>query len=146
MTTIKHIQKLSVDIRRLIYQYDPTFRNIYNKVLEEMIYYTFAYRLKHPYFKRVVMTVKKKHLNNPLFGFSIYRIGAYRPYIGETSYYNIESCERWNITRFQDVSVNLPTIQSFMLKMPTILKYFCIPTDKSVYDKVYYDDDDDDER
>lgn len=36
MMTINELQKLPVDIRRLVYSLDRTYRTVYNKVMREL--------------------------------------------------------------------------------------------------------------
>ena len=141
---MNRIKQLPDDIIRLIYQYDSTYRTIFNKVLKEMIYYSHEYTLKNQNLINTI-TLKEKHKNNPLFCFKYYRIHSYNPYYCGTMKFQLVSCERlWEGNHRQ----------VHMLKMPTILKYFCIDyefqyfndeEEEHFYDEEEEEDDDEEE-
>jgi len=126
MATIKDIQRLPVDIRRLIYSFDGTFKIVFNKVLKELKYYTQSFGYS-PITRQIegwnTITLKDKYHNNPIFSFEHYRIYSYNAYENGYTKYKLTSSGRWfNNDR-----------QMFYLPLVLILKYFYIDYDFENY-------------
>jgi hypothetical protein len=99
--SIKQLQRLPVDIRRLIYSYDPTYRIIFNKVMEEL-----NIMLNDPVY---AVTVKKE---TPFINFKCYRS------IQKGNKYHLISCERYNWYKNNR--------QILMITATQLVKYFII--------------------
>ena len=115
MTTIKQIQRLSIDIKRIIYSYDPTYRNIFNKVMKEL-----NILLNNPVYS---ITVKKEI---PFINFKCYRS------IQIKNKYHLISCEKYNGGDRQYVFIT----------GTQLVKYFIIDEE---YMNFYDEDDEEDE-
>jgi len=124
MTTIKQLQRLPVDIRRLIYSYDPTYRIIFNKVMEEL-----NMMLNNPVY---AVTVKKE---TPFINFKCYRS------IQKGNKYHLISCERYNWDGRQHIVITATQLVKYFIIDEEFMCFY----DESTDEEDDEDDEDDDD-
>ena len=122
MKTIKDIYKLPVYIRRLIFQYDGTYKNIYNKVMEELLYFNT--------FKKIVILKNKYKQSCPMFRFKKYRLNHIDYEIAGRTL--LTSTEQFDFRQRHYIS----------LTINQIIKYFYI--DDEIDEAIFSEDDEND--